>query len=191
MKTILRSTLILTLASLLLLTAAACGPKHDPADDPGYILNQSNTDTPADEITRFFEGNAGALEAIASPMVKKGAYLAYSYSARMTDYDAGTMEFFAQKQTSANGSWVSCNDENALHLVNVKFVGTVTYDPAVSKNTVVFTPRMAASGTTLSLVYCTSEGDLEIVEKGGYHKDCTVTLTKIEDNWYCAEATKP
>jgi hypothetical protein len=28
------------------------------------------------------------------------------------------------------------------------------------------------------------------VEAGKYHPGCKVTLTKIEGNWYCAEAVK-
>ncbi len=189
MKTTLTRLTLLVLAVLTLLTAVACGPTKDPEDDPGYILNQTNTETPESEITAFYNGNAGALEAIATRMLKNGSYLAYSYANRMLDYEKGTMEFYVQKQTKAGGVWELCTDVLATRLSNVKFIGTVIYDPAISKNVVVITPRMA-TGTTLSLVYCTSNGDKEIIERGGYHKDCTVTLTKIEGNWYCAEAVK-
>lgn len=190
MKTILKTAILLTLAVLMLTTAVACGPKRDPADDPGYILNQSNTETPESEITAFYNGNPGTLEALASSMTKKGRYVTYNYTCRMTDYTAGTLEFYVQKQSAANGAWEICTETDATRLVNVKFVGTVTYDPSISKNVIVFTPRMATAGKTLSLVYCTSDGDKEIIEGGAYHKDCTVTLTPIEGNWYCAEAVK-
>ena len=190
MKTVLKTVLLLTLATLMLTAAVACTPAPDPADDPGYILNQSNTETPADEITSFYNGNAGALHALANSLVKGRQYTAYNYNYRMTDYEAGTLEFYVQKQSSANGAWTACTETNAVRLVGVKFNGTVTYNPAISKNVVVFVPRMAASEKPLSLVYCTSEGDLEILESGAYHKNCTVTLTKIDDNWYCAEAVK-
>jgi hypothetical protein len=66
----------------------------------------------------------------------------------------------------------------------------VTYNPAISKDAVVFIPRMAATDKTLSLVYCTGEAGKAAVEAGKYHKGYTVTLTQIEGNWYCAEAVK-
>ncbi len=190
MKTTLTRILFCALSALMLLTAVACGPMRDPADDPGYILNQSNTETPENEISAFWNGNAGTLEAIATRMLKNGSYLAYSYANRMVDYDKGTMEFYVQKQTKADGVWELCTDSTATRLINVKFIGTVTYDPTISKNIVVFTPRMATADKILSLVYCTAEGDKDILERGAYHEDCTVTLTKIEGNWYCAVADK-
>lgn len=188
MKTTLTRVLLLTLAALMLMTAVACG--KDPDKDPGYILNQSNTEAPQNEITAFYHGNEGTLDTLASDLTKKGKYMAYSYTYRMTDYENGTLEFYVQQQTKANGVWESCTDENANRLTNVKFIGTMTYNPTISKNIVVFIPRMAVTDKTLSLVYCTTDGDKDIVERGAYHKGCTVTLTKIEGNWYCAEAVK-
>ena len=108
----------------------------------------------------------------------------------MTDYEEGTLEFYVQKQEKANGIWADCTDEDAARLSAVKFVGTVTYDPTVSKSTVVFNPRMATSEKSLSLVYCAGDEDKALVERGAYHKDCTVTLTEVAKNWYCAEAVK-
>jgi hypothetical protein len=188
MKTTLTRVLLLTLAALMLMTAVACG--KDPDKDPGYILNQSNTEAPQNEITAFYHGNEGTLDTLASDLTKKGKYMAYSYTYRMTDYENGTLEFYVQQQTKANGVWEACTDENANRLTNVKFIGTMTYNPTISKNIVVFIPRMAVTDKTLSLVYCTTDGDKDIVERGAYHKGCTVTLTKIEGNWYCAEAVK-
>lgn len=184
MKTTLTRVLLFTLVAILLLTAASC------RKDPGYILNQSNTESPENEITAFYHGNKGTLDALASSLTQKGKYMAYSYSYRMTDYDKGTLEFYVQQQTKADGVWEACTDENANRLTLVKFSGTLTYDPAISKNIVVFIPRMAVTDKTLSLVYCTTDGDKDIVARGAYHKGCTVTLTKIEGNWYCAEAVK-
>jgi hypothetical protein len=188
MKTTLTRVLLLTLAALMLMTAVACG--KDPDKDPGYILNQSNTEAPQNEITAFYHGNEGTLDTLASDLTRKGKYMAYSYTYRMTDYENGTLEFYVQQQTKANGVWEACTDENANRLTNVKFIGTMTYNPTISKNIVVFIPRMAVTDKTLSLVYCTTDGDKDIVERGAYHKGCTVTLTKIEGNWYCAEAVK-
>ena len=188
MKTTLTRILLVALAALMLLTAASC--RKDPDKDPGYILNQSNTEAPQNEITAFYHGNEGTLDTLASDLTKKGKYMAYSYTYRMTDYENGTLEFYVQQQTKANGVWEACTDENANRLTNVKFIGTMTYNPTISKNIVVFIPRMAVTDKTLSLVYCTTDGDKDIVERGAYHKGCTVTLTKIEGNWYCAEAVK-
>ena len=187
MKFTLTRILLVALAVLMLLTATACG--KDPDKDPGYILNQSNTEAPENEITAFYNGNAGALETLASALTKKGTYTAYSYTYRMTDYENGTLEFYVQQQTKAGGAWTACTDKNANRLTKVKFIGTATYDPTISKNIVVFAPRMATD-KTLSLVYCTTDGDKEIIENGAYHKGCTVTLTQIEGNWYCAEAVR-
>ena len=187
MKTTLARILLAALAALMLLTAASC--RKNPDKDPGYILNPS-ADKPENEITKFLEGNEGSLEALAKHMMKNPTYLAYNYGNRMTDYDKGTMEFDVQKQDKSGGAWVECQDESAVRLVDVKFVGTVTYNPAYSKNVVVFAPRMAATDKTLSLVYCTSDSGKAAVEAGKYHKGYTVTLTKIEGNWYCAEAVK-
>ena len=187
MKTTLTRILIATLAVLMLLTAAAC--RKNPDEDPGYILNPS-ADKPENEITKFLEGNEGALEALAKHMMKNPTYLAYNYSNRMVDYDKGTMEFFVQKQEKSGGAFAECRDESAVRLISVKFVGTVTYDPSLSKNVVVFAPRMAATDKTLSLVYCGNADAKAAVEAGKYHKGYTVTLTKIEGNWYCAEAVK-
>ena len=188
MKTTITRILIAALAVLMLLTAASC--RKDPADDPGYIINPSNTDTPENEITNFYNGNAASVEALAKHMMKNSGYLAYNYSHRLVDYEKGTMEFYVQKQMQSGGAWAECQDESAIRLVNVKFVGTVTYNPAVSKDAVVFTPRMAVTDKTLSLVYCTSDSGKAAVEAGKYHAGYTVTLTKIEGNWYCAEAVK-
>jgi hypothetical protein len=49
---------------------------------------------------------------------------------------------------------------------------------------------MAATDKPLSLVYCVSDKGKEAVEAGKYHPGYKVTLTKIEGNWYCAEAVK-
>ncbi len=194
MKSTITRILLLTLAAVMLLTAAACrkapSDTADDSTDSGYILDQSNTATPASEITAFYEGNTTAVEALAKHMMKNTGYLAYNYSNRMIDYDKGSMEFYVQKQTKASGAWIECNDESAMRLVGVKFVGTVTYNPACSKDAVVFAPRMATTDKTLSLVYCVSDKGKEAVEAGKYHTDCTVTLTRIEGNWYCAEAVK-
>lgn len=189
MKTTLTRILLVTLAALMLLTAAACRNKN-PDKDPGYILNSSNTETPENEITAFYEGNAASVEALAKHMMKNSGYLTYNYSNRMIDYDKGTMEFYVQKQEKSGGVWVECKDESAMRLVNVKFTGSVTYNPALSKDAVVFMPRMAMTDKTLSLVYCVSDAGKAAVEAGKYHKGYTVTLTKIEGNWYCAEAVK-
>ena len=188
MKTTLTRIALLTLTAVLLLTACSKGP--DPNDDPGYILNQSNTEAPADEITSFYNGNAGALHTLANKLVKDRTYASYNYNYRMTDYDKGTLEFYVQKQAKAGGAWTACSEEDAARLVAVKFVGTVTYDPAISKNVVIFVPRMAPAETSLSLVYCTSDSGKAAVEAGKYHPGYTVTLTQIEGNWYCAEAVK-
>ena len=123
-------------------------------------------------------------------MMKNPAYLAYNYSNRMVDYDKGTMEFYVQKQDKTGGAWAECKDESALRLVKVKFTGSVIYNPAYSKDAVVFMPRMAATDKTLSLVYCVSDAGKEAVEAGKYHPGCKVTLTQIEGDWYCAEAVK-
>ncbi len=190
MKTTITRILLLSLAVLMLLTAAAC--RKSPADgsqDPGYILNPS-TDKPTDEITAFYRGNTAAVEALAKHMMKNSGYLAYNYSNRMTDYALGTMEFYVQKQDKVGGAWSECKDESAMRLVNVKFTGTVTYNPAYSKDAVVFAPRMAMTDKTLSLVYCVSDKGKEAVAAGKYHPGCTVTLTQIEGSWYCAEAVK-
>ena len=187
MKTTITRILLCTLAVLMLLTAASC--RKNPDKDPGYILNPSS-DKPENEITKFYEGNAASVEALAKHMMKNPTYLAYNYSNRMTDYDKGTMEFYVQKQEKAGNAWAECQDESAMRLVKVKFVGTVTYNPAYSKDVVVFAPRMAMTDKTLSLVYCTSESGKAAVEAGKYHTGYTVTLTKIEGNWYCAEAVK-
>lgn len=181
--------LFLTLAALMLLTAAACSKKN-PDSDPGYILNSSNTETPENEITAFYEGNAASVEALAKHMMKNHGYLAYNYYNRMVDYDKGTLEFLVQKQTKSGGAWADTADESASRLVKVKFVGTVTYNPACSKDAVVFAPRMALTDKTLSLIYCVSDAGKEAVEAGKYHPGYTVTLTQIEGNWYCAEAVK-
>lgn len=188
MKTTLTRICLMTLAVLMLLTAVSC--RKSPENDPGYILNPSNTETPQNEITKFHEGNEASVEALAKHMMKSRAYLAYNYANRMTDYDKGTMEFFVQKQEKSGGAWAQCTDEAALRLVKVKFVGSVTYNPALSKDVVVFAPRMAMTDKTLSLVYCVSDAGKAAVEEGKYHKGYTVTLTKIEGNWYCAEAVK-
>ena len=187
MKTTLIRILLIALAALMLLTAASC--RKNPDDDPGYILNPS-ADAPANEITKFYEGNEGALEALAAHMIKNPGYLAYNYSNRMVDYDKGTMEFFVQKQDKIGGAWSECKDESAARLLQVKFIGSVIYNPAVSKDTVVFIPRMATTDKTLSLVYCKSDWGKEAVEAGKYHPECKVTLTQIEGDWYCAEAIK-
>ena len=188
MKTTITRILIAALAALMLLTAAAC--RKNPDKDPGYILNQSNTETPENEITKFYNGNAASVEALAKHMMKSPTFLSYNYSNRMVDYDKGTMEFYVQKQEKSGGAWAECKDESALRLINVKFVGTVTYDPSLSKNVVVFAPRMAVTDKTLSLVYCGNADAKAVVEAGKYHKGYTVTLTRIEGNWYCAEAVK-
>ena len=188
MKTTLTRILLVALAALMLLTAAAC--RKNPEKDPGYILNPSNTETPENEITAFLSGNEASVEALAKHMMKNSGYLAYNYSNRMVDYDKGTMEFYVQKQEKSGGVWAECADESAMRLVKVKFVGTVTYNPSLSKDAVVFAPRMAVTDKTLSLVYCTSDSGKAAVEEGKYHKGYTVTLTKIEGNWYCAEAVK-
>ena len=193
MKTTITRILLAALAALMLLTAVACRKSPDADNettDTGYILNSSNTEAPENEITKFYNGNKAAVEALAKHMMKNPTYLAYNYSYRMIDYDKGTLTFFAQKQEKSGGAWVECKDESAVRLVNVKFVGTVTYNPAFSKDAVVFTPRMAVTDKTLSLVYCTSESGKAAVESGKYHVGCTVTLTQIEGNWYCAEAVK-
>ena len=187
MKTTLTRILLVALAALMLLTAASC--RKNPDKDPGYILNPS-ADKPENEITKFLEGNEGALEALAKHMMKNPTYLSYNYSNRMVDYDKGTMEFYVQKQEKSGGAFAECKDESALRLVDVKFVGTVTYNPALSKSVVVFSPRMATNDKTLSLVYCTSDSGKTVVEAGKYHVGYTVTLTRIEGNWYCAEAVK-
>jgi hypothetical protein len=187
MKTTITRILIAALAVLMLVTAASC--RKNPADDPGYILNPS-ADKPENEITKFLEGNEGALEALAKHMMKNPTYLAYNYGNRMTDYDKGTMEFYVQKQEKVGGAWAECKDEAAVRLLNVRFVGTVTYNPAYSKDAVVFAPRMAMTDRTLSLVYCVSDSGKAAVEAGKYHPGYTVTLTQIEGNWYCAEAVK-
>lgn len=187
MKTTLTRILLIALAALMLLTAAAC--RKNPDKDPGYILNPS-ADTPADEIAKFYEGNAASVEALAKHMMKNPTYLAYNYSNRMVDYDKGTMEFYVQKQEKTGDAWAECKDESALRLVKVKFTGSVIYNPAYSKDAVVFMPRMAATDKTLSLVYCVSDAGKEAVEAGKYHPGCRVTLTRIEGNWYCAEAVK-
>lgn len=187
MKTTLIRVLLVSLAALMLLTAVAC--RKNPNDDPGYILNPS-ADVPANEITKFYEGNEGSLEALVKHMMKNPAYLAYNYSNRMVDYDKGTMEFYVQRQDKLGGSWAVCQDEAAVRLLKVKFAGSVTYNPAISKDAVVFIPRMAATDKTLSLVYCVSDASKDAVEAGKYHPGCTVTLTQIEGNWYCAEAVK-
>lgn len=187
MKTTLTRILLVALAALMLLTAVAC--RKNPNDDPGYILNPS-ADAPANEITKFYEGNEGSLEALVKHMMKNPGYLAYNYSNRMVDYDKGTMEFYVQKQDKVGGAWAECKDESALRLVKVKFTGSVIYNPAYSKDAVVFIPRMAATDKTLSLVYCTSDAGKTAVETGKYHPGCRVTLTRIEGNWYCAEAVK-
>ena len=188
MKTTLTRILIAILAVLMLLTAAAC--RKNPDKDPGYILNQSNTETPENEITAFLAGNEGSVEALAKSMIKSDGFLAYNYSYRMVDYDKGTMEFYVQKQEKTDGVWSACEDKDAMRLVKVKFVGTVTYNPTLSESVVVFAPRMAVSDKTLSLVYCTDESGKAAVEAGKYHPGYTVTLTQIEGNWYCAEAVK-
>ena len=188
MKTTITRILIAALAVLLLLTAASC--RKDPADNPGYIINPSNTETPENEITNFYNGNKASVEALAKHMLKNPTYLAYNYSNRMVDYDKGTMEFYVQKQEKSGGAFAECKDESALRLVDVKFVGTVTYNPALSKSVVVFSPRMATNDKTLSLVYCTGDSGKAVVEAGKYHVGYTVTLTRIEGNWYCAEAVK-
>ncbi len=180
--------LLCALAALLLLTA--CGKTPDPDDDPGYILNQSNTEAPTDEITSFYNGNAGALQVLANKLVMTDQYTSYNYSYRMTDYEQGTLEFYVQKQVKAGGAWTTCSEEDATRLVAVKFVGTLTYNPSISKNVVVLIPRMAPSDKALSLVYCTNDGDKAAVEAGKYHPGHTVTLTSIKGNWYCAEAVK-
>ncbi len=188
MKTNLKRALLLTLAALMLLTAAAC--RKDPDQDPGYIIDASNTDKPENEISAFYKGNTASVEALAKHMMKSHGFLAYNFSNRMTDYDKGTMEFYVQKQATVGGAWVECSDEAAMRLVNVKFTGSVTYNPVNSKDVVVFAPRMAVTGKTLSLVYCKSEEGKAAVEAGKYHTGYTVTLTQIEGNWYCAEAVK-
>ena len=94
MKTILTRILLCTLIALMLTTAAACG--KDPDKDPGYILNQSNTEAPENEITAFYHGNAGTLDALASSLTKKGKYMVYNYTYRMIDYENGTLEFYVQ-----------------------------------------------------------------------------------------------
>ena len=187
MKATLTRILLVALAALMLLTAVAC--RKNPDDDPGYILNPS-ADAPANEIAKFLEGHAASLEALAKHMMKNPGYLAYNYSNRMVDYDKGTMEFYVQKQDKTGGAWVECQDESARRLVKVKFTGSVIYNPAYSKDAVVFIPRMAATDKTLSLVYCVSDAGKEAVEAGKYHPGCTVTLTQIEGNWYFAEAVK-
>ena len=188
MKTTLIRILIATLAVLMLTVSVAC--RKNPEKDPGYIINQSNTETPENEITSFLGGNEASVEALAKHMMKSPTYLAYNYSNRMVDYDKGTMEFFVQKQEKSGGAWAECKDESALRLVKVKFVGTVTYNPTLSKDAVVFAPRMAVTDKTLSLVYCKSESGKAAVEAGKYHPGYTLTLTQIEGNWYCAEAVK-
>ncbi len=187
MKTTITRILLVALAALMLLTAMAC--RKNPDKDPGYILNPS-ADKPENEITKFYEGNAASVEALAKHMMKNHGYLAYNYSNRMTDYALGTMEFYVQKQDKLSGAWVECQDESAARLLNVKFTGSVIYNPAISKDAVVFIPRMAMTDKTLSLVYCVSEKGKEAVEAGKYHPGCQVTLTQIEGNWYCAEAVK-
>ena len=188
MKNTMTRILILILATLTLLTATACGP--DPDDDPGYILNQTNTDSPADEIIAFYNGNIGAVTVLADAMLDGKAYVAYNYTYRMTDYEAGTLEFYAQKQTKLNGNWTSCTDEDAVRLTKVKFAGTVLYNPSVTPNAVIFSPRTAATDKTVALVYCTGERDLDMISRGVYHTGCTVTVTPIEGNWYCVEAVR-
>ena len=188
MKTTLTRILLVALAALMLLTAASC--RKNPDKDPGYIINPSNTETPESEITNFYNGNKASVESLAKHMLKNPTYLAYNYSNRMVDYDKGTMEFFVQKQEKSGGAFAECRDESAVRLISVKFVGTVTYDPSLSKNVVVFAPRMAITDKTLSLVYCGNADAKAAVEAGKYHKGYTVTLTKIEGNWYCAEAVK-
>lgn len=188
MKTTLIRILLVTLAVLMLTVSVAC--RKNPDKDPGYILNPSNTETPENEITAFLTGNEAAVEKLAKHMIRNSAYLAYNYSNRMVDYDKGTMEFYVQRQDKSGGAWVECEDESALRLVDVKFVGTVTYDPTLSKDAVVFAPRMAMTDRTLSLVYCASDSGKAAVEAGKYHKGYAVTLTHIEGNWYCAEAVK-
>ena len=192
MKTTITRILLAALAALMLLTAVACRKTPEGTGEPtdtGHILN-SSTDTPKEEITAFLNGNKTAAEALAKHMMKNPTYLAYNYSNRMIDYDKGTMEFYVQKQEKSGGAWAECKDEAAMRLVNVKFVGTATYNPAYSKDVVVITPRLAVTDRVLSLIYCTSDSGKAAVEAGKYHAGYTVTLTQIEGNWYCAEAVK-
>lgn len=186
MKTILTRLLALTFAVVTLLVFPAC--KSHKQDDGGYIINASNAETPADEITAFYNGNQAALESLVKHMMKSRSFLSYNYYNRMVDYDKGTMKFSVQKQTKYGGAWADTSDEPAQRLVAVKFVGTVSFDPTVSQDAVVFTPRLAVAGKTLSLIYCKSDEAKALLEAGKYHKGYTVTLTPIEGDWYCAEA---
>ena len=189
MKSILAKLSLLTLAALLLLTACATGPS--PEDDPGYILNQSNVEAPESEITAFYEGNKGALTALAKGMVGTKSYTAYNFNYRMVDYASGTLTFYAQKQEKTDGAWVACTEENALRLTAVKFVGSITYDPSISRDVVIVTPRMAATETTRALVYCKTEAGLNAVKDGKFHKDVTsITTLSLGGNWYSVEITK-
>lgn len=190
MNRILTRMTAVALAALLLITAVACSSGPDPADDSGYILNQSNTETPENEITAFYNGNKGTLTALAGGIVKDYTYVAYSYSYRMLDYEQGTISFFVQKQTQMDGPWAPCDEKAAMRLTDVKFVGTVNYLPGISKDVVLITPRMA-SDTTFALAYCTSEAGKDALLKGKYHRDATVTLSRIEGNWYCVEVAAP
>lgn len=189
MKSTLTKLLTPILAALLLLTACAAGP--DPADDPGYILNQSNAEAPESEIAAFYEGNKGTLTALARGMVGEKAYTAYNFNYRMTDYEAGSLSFYVQKQEKAEGVWATCTEENALRLTEVKFVGSITYDPTLSRDVVIVTPRMAASDVTYALAYCKNEAGLSAVKDKKFHKNATsVTTQSLGDNWYSIEVTK-
>ncbi len=187
----------LTLCILIVLTLAtiltACGKKQDPADlDPGYIFNQSNPEGANDEVKSFYEGNANTLAAIADQLTKGRTYANYNYYASMTDYESGTLSFQVQQEKRNYGirSWSACDDKTMTRLTEVKFVGTITYDPSLHTSVVIITPRTTLSnGHTVALVYCgTDAGKTALQESELYRKYESMSLLPLADHWYALEA---
>ncbi len=181
---------ILALLSLTLLLTAC---KKDPADlDPGYIFNQSNPTEAPSEIESFYKGNANTLAAIAEQLTEGRVYAHYNYYASMTNYETGAMSFFVQQEKRSYGtsSWTLCDDKTMNRLTAVKFVGDITYDPALHTSVVIVTPRVTIpDGRTVALVFCgTDAGKTALQESELYLKYESMSLTPLGDNWYALEA---
>ncbi len=194
MKTTLIRILCALCAALCLLPLAACGKKDEVAEGgtPGYIINQTNKDDPKTELTEFYKGNLGTLRTIAVNLGKNGKYAHYEYATRMTDYDSGTLEFYVteERPSTLTTLWVECNDKMMLRLAKVKFVGSVLYDPEINRDVVLFTPSLATQSTTYALAYCPSAAGRAVLTESFYHKNSTVTISEIAENWYIVEAVR-
>lgn len=171
------------LALLLLLTA--CGQTADGSGDTGYVINQSNIESPADEILAFYEGNTSLLTDLVNALTESGVYAFYDYQTKFSDDTTTTPTFSVQMQvkTQTSAYWTVCDDKTANRLCDVKYVGRVYYDPEENPGVVILTPRLG-EGMRLSLVWCDNSAGLERLEQGGFHGGNTVTVEKLATGWY-------